>query len=320
MENDYTRNIRAIFIYKVILVFFLIGLAVLLIIIFNLRNAQTSAMPIDNSIDLDKLISENTELQDNNAKLEDESKNFEKIIDELISENGILSEESKSVSEENKLLKEKTVELSKTIDSLSAVITELKNSINSNDIVNSETLPYDDNAGDKPIIESISVSNGAQVVSDFWNKVTPFTVERQTYSDTVSGVKINAGYIYNPSIFNSNNWYCGLVYKIDNSNLEYTTIKWKTAVDDLSKKSGNAVIETFVYGDSNLLGYHRLSTNAVRRDTGINDHEANIKGYETIYVCINAYDETPDKYPPFPQIELSTSEDFLLIWEPLMYK
>ncbi|MDR1616762.1 MAG: protein kinase [Syntrophomonadaceae bacterium] len=147
--------------------------------------------------------------------------------------------------------------------------------------------------GEKANIIRQMNSSSVELYHNEWSSVVPFSINETVYNqDNLVGLRFLYGRWRNSRTSDSvDTTFCGLMLKIDNSNLEYSTMTYQTALDDLSKEqvNKNEYYRTSVIGYSKVLGIKTLYRQDLKRDSEIHTHIIDVLRYEEIYVFLQAY-------------------------------
>jgi tetratricopeptide (TPR) repeat protein len=189
------------------------------------------------------------------------------------------------------------------------------------------TSYYQDLYTEKANILNKGTSEGVEIYKNEWNSVTPFRINKTVYNqDDIIGLRfLKGGWRGSETVANLSMGFYGFAMKIDNSNLEYSRITYKTAFDDLHKDQSpkNSICTTMVYAYSKALGSKPLYSFDMKTDSKIYEHTVDILGYEEIYIFYRSFDTQDWIY--YGRLQKSdwrhnAMQDYVLIFEPVMLK
>jgi tetratricopeptide (TPR) repeat protein len=188
---------------------------------------------------------------------------------------------------------------------------------------------YIDRLGVNANIVSYKHTDAVEVYRDYWNAAVPFKVSGEIIEQSnVHGIRFKTGDwfgVYDGFTNFVTSQFGGIVIKLDNSELIFTKIIFKIARDDLSYKE----IYTNKYGFVVLTGYAKalgvkyLIDTEIQKDDAYSYYEADITGYEEIYINIDLYQNYGiEEYSESvgDVIKEDVYQDYLLFVEPKMYK
>jgi tetratricopeptide (TPR) repeat protein len=213
----------------------------------------------------------------------------------------------------------------KAMETISAGIEKFTGNL----VLLSKLEEYKDKLGVNAKIVGNRHTDAVEIYSENWNSAVPFKLNGENINpENLNGIRFKTGEWF-VSIQGYSNYgitnFSGIVYKIDNYELVYSKIIFKIAHDDLSylEYSTNSLMSASISGYSKVLGFKSLISTRLAKDKLIHYLEADITGYEEIYIQINETDTWKNRYN-FDERGYyrkdNVFQDYLLFFEPRMFK